>query len=210
MNLLRPFVGLVLLPVTLVGRLLGGGRRAADTEDSLHAEAPAEELPSPLPTSVLERGQPKLPREARVRVLSFLPLHARASLACVSCLWREAAEDASLWTVLSFDGLPSPVTGSTLKALCARAGPNLRRLVLTAFPGCAHLTARDVAEALMGTPPPGAQRVGSPAPANAPLHMSFVSSPLLVRATPSLRRCTLVSSVLTAGQRAAHARGLVA
>ena len=81
-------------------------------------------------------------------VLHWLPLDARANVACTRKVWHAAAADPAMWAELDFEDCAVRVTDAVLAALCARSGLGLRSLRLS-LPARAHVTGDGVVAALI-------------------------------------------------------------
>ena len=91
-------------------------------------------------------------------VLPWLPLDARASVACTRKIWHAAAADPALWAELDFEHCAARVTDATLAALCARSGLGLHTLRLS-LPARAHVTGAGVVAALLDGGCAGVRRI---------------------------------------------------
>ena len=103
-----------------------------------------------------------LPDELVLRILTLLPLDARACCAVQCRRLRAATQHDLLWRRLDFEGVRRPINGAALAQLCLRAGQRLRCLELAA-PACANLDADDVVASLAMLPEPAVQHVMFPA-----------------------------------------------
>ena len=94
----------------------------------------------------LVTGFAHVPPAVMLRILSFLPVDARARATLVCCAWRDSLADPAVWTVLDLSpesGVRRPVTEDVLRGAAARARG---QLVALNADGCEELTTDAVLE----------------------------------------------------------------